>query len=113
MPTSYRSAYAKFRCGVAPIRVETGRYENLRLLERTCFCCPDSIENEEHVLLFCPLYDDIRDSCFNTLNIDGFDNFSSQDKLSVILGGVNNIRLCAKTCRDILDRRRRFLYTCR
>ena len=27
----HRSAYAKFRCGVAPIRLETGRYERLNV----------------------------------------------------------------------------------
>ena len=28
MPLRHRSAFAKFRCGVAPLRIETGRYEN-------------------------------------------------------------------------------------
>jgi len=27
----HRSALCKFRCGVAPIRIETGRYENLKV----------------------------------------------------------------------------------
>ena len=27
LPSRHRSSYAKFRCGVAPIRLETGRYE--------------------------------------------------------------------------------------
>jgi len=30
MPPKHRSALSKFRCGVAPIRIETGRYENLK-----------------------------------------------------------------------------------
>ena len=34
IPIRYRSAYAKFRCGVAPLRIETGRYERLELNER-------------------------------------------------------------------------------
>ena len=54
MPYYYRSAYAKFRCGVAPIRLETGNYERLPEELRTCFNCLNSIENEEHVLLKCP-----------------------------------------------------------
>ena len=29
MPLSHRAAFAKFRCGVAPIRIETGSFENL------------------------------------------------------------------------------------
>ena len=60
MPKTHRGAYAKFRCGVAPIRLETGRYERLDESDRTCFHCPDMVENEQHVLLECPLYNDIR-----------------------------------------------------
>ncbi len=30
------SASAKFRCGVAPMRLETGRYENLSEEQRLC-----------------------------------------------------------------------------
>ena len=30
IPKSHRSALAKFRCGVAPIRIETGRFERLK-----------------------------------------------------------------------------------
>jgi hypothetical protein len=36
LPFSHRSAFAKFRCGVAPLRIETGRFENLRIEERIC-----------------------------------------------------------------------------
>ena len=52
--------FAKFRCGVAPLRLETGRYERLSPEQRTCFFCTDYIESEEHVLLSCPVYDDLR-----------------------------------------------------
>ena len=46
MPGKYRSAMSKFRCGVAPIRIETGRYENLCLEKRLCFNCND-VENKK------------------------------------------------------------------
>jgi hypothetical protein len=36
MPRGNRSAYAQFRCGVAPLRLETGRYEQLVLEQRVC-----------------------------------------------------------------------------
>jgi hypothetical protein len=45
-----RSAFAKFRCGVAPLRIETGRYENKNVNERVCFICHDQIEDEKHVI---------------------------------------------------------------
>jgi len=49
VPLSHRSTLSKFRCGVAPIRIETGRYGNLPLNERKCYFF-DSIEDEVHVL---------------------------------------------------------------
>ena len=63
IPIRYRSAFAKFRCGVAPLKIETGRYEILYLDKRLCFNC-DDIEDEKHVLLTCPLYEDLRQSLF-------------------------------------------------
>ena len=36
-PFNHRSA--KLRCGVAPIKLETGRFENLDLQTRICFNC--------------------------------------------------------------------------
>ena len=50
-----KSAYAKFRCGVAPLRIETGRYENLHINERKCFIVWMT-EDEVHVITKCPLY---------------------------------------------------------
>ena len=58
---NHRSAFAKFRMGVAPLRIETGRYERLEEEQRVCFNCGDTIESEEHVLLECPLYQQIRE----------------------------------------------------
>ncbi len=59
LPRSHRSAFAKFRCGTAQIRIETGRYEHIPLEDRTCFYCFDQnrniIESEIHVLTECPL----------------------------------------------------------
>ena len=64
MPYGHRSALAKFRCGVAPIRVETGRYERLDLNERICPVCTHGIEDEMHVLLYCYLYNDVRQKLY-------------------------------------------------
>ncbi len=43
------SALKTFRCGVAPIRIETGWYENVYEDNKLCLLCNDNaIENEEH-----------------------------------------------------------------
>ena len=65
MPQSHRSAFAKFRSGVAPLRIETGRYEGLRVNERICPFCRDCTEDEFHVVFQCPLYDEIRESLYD------------------------------------------------
>ena len=51
--------------GTAPIKIETGRYQNLDLSERVCFHCASCIEDEEHVLMVCPIYEDLRMSLVN------------------------------------------------
>ncbi len=68
LPRIHRSALAKFRCGVAPIRLETGRYERLPVSSRVCPFCTDHVEDEMHVLLSCPLYNDIRAYLFDKAN---------------------------------------------
>ena len=46
-PKKYRSAYAKFRCGVAPIKIKTCRYgiNRIPVNERICESC-ESVEDE-------------------------------------------------------------------
>jgi len=54
--SSHRSAFANFRCGVAPIRPLTGRYEGLQESQPLCpFGC-GVVESELRVLLQYPLY---------------------------------------------------------
>ena len=64
MPFSWHSAFAKFRSGVGPLRLETGRYENLAVNQRTCFNCREFVESEKQVLLHCPLYEDLQYEMF-------------------------------------------------
>ena len=109
---SHRSALAKFRCGVAPLRIETGRYEGLAVQDRTCFYCKDEIETEEHCLLYCGLYNDLRYELFNFL-IPIYPNFnylSNDEKLSVILADGKVARKSARTCYEILRKRKSFIY---
>jgi hypothetical protein len=100
---------------LAPLRLETGRYERLSQDKRTCFNCVNEVESEDHVLLFCPLYSDIRETVFENLMVvhySGFTDFSSSEKLSVILGSesLNVIKAGAKICYEILNLRCVYLY---
>ena len=112
LPRSHRSALSRFRCGVAPIRLETGRYERLPVCERVCPFCKDVVENETHVIISCPLYDDLRQQMIDyasVLNYD-FNDYTNEQKLVYLFSNSNLIRICAKTCFKILQRRASFIY---
>ena len=66
METQIRTS--KIPNGVAPIRLETGRYEGLPVEERVCPLCGVETENEQHVLLNCVYYNHIRNELFDTIN---------------------------------------------
>ena len=109
---NHRSALAKFRCGVAPIRLETGRYENLPVEDRMCPTCHSEVETEEHVLIRCATYRDVREDLFlyaESLN-DDFMTFDDIDKLLFVLNDERMTYVSAKTCYLILMARRLFLY---
>lgn len=112
-----RSALAQFRCGIAPLRIETGRYEGIPLENRTCFNCVHCVESESHVILHCVLYDDLRDVLFEKARCVGFnygfnfDLLSDSDKLCMILAHSDMYLSAAKFCRSVLLRRNHFLYS--
>jgi hypothetical protein len=87
---------------------------NRQIREVTCFNCVNEVESEEHDLLFCPLYSDIRETVFEKIMVvhSGFTDLSSSEKLYVILGSesVNVIKSGAKIVYEILNIRRVYLY---
>ena len=114
MQRTHRSANAKFRMGLAPLRIETGRYDILEEENRLCFICNDEVESEEHVLLHCPLYQDVREILFTKIaySIPGFCFKSNQEKLVCIFSCdiIPMIRISAKICNDILVARCKHFY---
>ena len=93
-------------------RLCQGRYENLAVNQRTCFNCRESVESEKHVLLHCPLYEDLQYEMFyeaSQVNPQ-FDILNDDEKIVYLFSSTNIVKILAKTCKNILDRRRRFLY---
>ena len=61
MPTKHRSVLAKFRRGVAHLRLKTGRYlDDLDVSIRISPICKQNVETEMHVLTQCPAYQLLR-----------------------------------------------------
>ena len=112
LPRQHRSALAKFRGGVAPIKLEIGRYNGTPENDRVCINCTNSIKNEMHVLLHCPLYNHIRHFLFLECIIVNFNfaNMSDIEKLCFILSNSSICKYSAKACHEIIVHRRTFVY---
>ena len=103
MPFNDRSAFAKCGCGVAPIRLETGRYENIKLEERYCFICSNLIEDETHVILHYLVYFDFRNNLFAEVLKANRNLMSLSDcqKMVFLFSNQYVFRIVAKTCNFI------------
>ena len=98
-----RSLLSQFRCGILPIRIETGRYTQVPPELRLCLLCDgDHIENESHFFFECELYKDYRDSFFTQMNYH-YPNFSS-------LNQVQMLKLCMKS--DVIRYTAKFINNC-
>ena len=111
MPYSHRSAFARFRCGVAPIRLETGRYEHLAVEQRLCHFC-NVVEDEPHVILEYSHYEDLRRVLFSraAVILPNFNDLNANEKISFLFSNPDMIRICAKTCFKILQKRNATFY---
>lgn len=102
-----RSLMARFRCGILPLRVETGRYQNEPLQERYCVLCKsNSIEDEKHFIFQCKFYENNRISFFHSINLDK--NLDETVNLNIIM--KNNQRQTAKYLNLIYSVRQSYLY---
>ena len=107
MPGRYRSAFSKFRCGVAPLKIETGRYEGILSENRFCFndICRDNstIEDEKHVVLHCPLYSHLREDVFTRARsfYDGFTHLTDDNKFIFLFSNESMFFYSSKISHDI------------
>jgi len=61
MPRKMRSFLSRFRMGVAPLQIEIGRRRDQEdVAARACPVCGAAVEDEQHFLMACPLYEDVR-----------------------------------------------------
>ena len=88
-----RSTLAKFRTGILPLRIETGRWACPRLSpeERLCQVCNSgAVEDEAHFAFHCTRYNARRNRFYRQLNTDQpFTRLSTEDKLCNIMKPEN------------------------
>ena len=112
MPRAHRAAFSKFRCGVAPLNIEVGRYTNQPIELRVCPFCTNITEDEAHVILKCPAYTNLRQDMYTyAINqIPEFLSLSDIDKINVLFSAKSLVKIVAKTCFNILKTRKTLLY---
>ena len=79
------------------LRIETGRYENIPRNERIChFCTSNKIEDENHFLLDCKAYSQIRDIFFSKLEtkIPDFKSLSHDTLISLLMNSSDYLINC-------------------
>ena len=100
MPKCHQSAFAKIRCGVAPLRLETGRNEGVPVNERICPFCRVYVENETHVVINCETDECVRESLFQTAVrvCPDFSLLTDEEKMIFLFSNSSMIRECDKAC---------------
>ncbi len=84
LPKYERSLISQIRCGILPLRIETGRYVNLAEKDRLCqLCRQQKIENEAHFLFECDIYSTDRTQLEATMNCR-FLNMDTADKFKTV-----------------------------
>ncbi len=114
MSKKYKGAFAKFRCGVAPIRIETSRYERMEEKNRICLLCDHNI-TECHVIMSCPVYNKLSGELFiHAAQFEPNVNNLIDDENFVFLFSATYISFyTAKTYINIFIVRRKMLYNTR
>ena len=86
---SFTLFLSKIRLSAHSLAIETGRYNKpfTAAEERYCKYCLNQVENEKHFLLYCPLYNSIRESLQSIFKYS--QNYAEDDLLLQILNPIN------------------------
>ena len=83
-----RSYVAQLRCGILPLKIETGRFKRLPIEQRICDMCNlNEIEDEKHFICICPSYEIYRIQMYNNIqaNCTTFSELTTDEKFVYIL----------------------------
>ena len=93
-----RREMARLRTGSSDLRIETGRWMGAQEVDRLCWVCGQgAIENEEHFLLECVSYEDLRKKMLASIRYQTGDAYGLTDRrdesrlLLKVLLGLNGV----------------------
>ncbi len=118
--TSKRQEFSKLRISAHQLRIELGRYSVPRktpLESRTCqLCKTNSIENEIHFVIECPIYQTERKALFDCLNsFTQFSTLSRDDKFIFLMtynnGDTEVLKPLLKFVNECVEKRKEIMCT--
>ena len=106
-----RQAMCKLRISAHPLRIEYGRYKNIERSERIClYCTQGRIEDEQHFITECNLYQSIRETMYLNLTktCSNFENMNNVSKFIWLFTNEdsNVLTLLANYIQECLEIRR-------
>jgi hypothetical protein len=103
-----RSLLAQFRCGILPLRIETGRYVGEAVENRLCLLCDEHlVENESHFLISCKYYENLRRDCLINILHNHADQPADRQLCALV---QNHPRQLAKYLTKAYLKRRNYLF---
>ena len=98
---------AQLRMGILPLRIETGRYTNMKIQDRLCQICNcGDVEDELHFLFTCNHYIDERQVFKQELSLRNNDTLGMDDLDLLKYCCTTEPRLLAKYICTIFDKRK-------
>ena len=84
VPKYERSLISQLRLGILPLRIETGRFSNLDVQDRTCLVCnTGKVEDENHFLFECNNYLDERNRLIQDIGVN-LTNLNIKEKFKTV-----------------------------
>ena len=107
----HRSVIAKFKCGVLPIMIETGRYKDTPLEQRVCqMCNSQAVEDEEHFIGRCRKLKGVRDKYKHKFAQKGLDtSIINIDCISNMLK-PDYVKLTSEMLLDLFELKKNLIY---
>ena len=119
LPFIVRKRLSQLRLGVLPLRIETDRFQRVKVDAAKRYCkqpnCTNNdsaaavktfdVENEFHFLVKCKQYDHLRNVLFSRLSCPEFDQLNEQNKFCYMLTRTHVARLVGQFIVDAFDNR--------
>ena len=109
---SHRSVIAKLICGTSNREIEKGRNKKIPRENRFSTLCQNmEVEDEVHLILKCPFYDDLRNHIFQLVNLQYpiFTELTDLEQLKFIFQSEDVLKTASFCLNRMYNRRSRML----